>query len=344
MTISDELMMGGLTPEHELLFTQCPADPAMRESTSVWLYEENGGFAFPRFGIEAEAHAWDNQMVQGNFTLPGGRVLDGFCVAKPHSPFDAEGRPTVMGAGPVSFRCIEPFRKWHVRWDGPAIDGTIEQQIAGKLDPANLTAAKYEAELTMATPCWVHNYPPELVAAMSPNQQAEAGQMGIGWRLEHLFRAEGTFTIDGQTRAFKGLGSRIKRQSVRPTVPPRGHCWQSALFPDGRAFGYIAYPDYEDGSPSYNGGYIFQDGRMYPARAVKIPFMTTAIPEGEDVTLELESELGITRIRALSTHNTLRMGYPEMGGLSLNQGGARYEWDGQSAIGMMERSIMMPVQ
>ena len=41
----------------------------------------------------------------------------------------------------------------------------------------------------------------------------------------------------------------------------RGHCWQSAVFPDGRAFGYIAYPLRPDESEEdrYNIGYFYQE-------------------------------------------------------------------------------------
>ena len=119
--------------------------------------------------------------------------------------------------------------------------------------------------------------------------------MGFGWRIEHLFRGQGVLKLDGETREFKAMGSRIHRQSVRPMGEFRGHCWQSAVFPDGRAFGYIAYPPRADGS-TFNEGYVYQDGKMYPARATKIPFLRNIMPQGDDVSLELESELGVTRI------------------------------------------------
>jgi hypothetical protein len=338
MAISDTLMMGGLGREHELVFPAAPDDPEMRESMSVWLYEENGDFAFPRFGIEAEARSWDNRRVQGNFAFRGGRILNGAGMGAAHSPFGPDGRPTVLGAGPLAFRCIEPFRKWHVSWDGPAIDGTVEQQIANTLDKGNLTPVKFEVELTMVTPGWVQDLRPAAVAKMSPAEQVEAANMGIGWRIEHLFRGEGSLTIDGQTRDFRAIGSRIKRQSVRPLTGFRGHCWQSALFPDGRAFGYIAYPDREDGSPGYNDGYVFQDGIMHPARAVTIPWLRRVIGEGDDATLELESALGVTRIRGSTALNTFRVNNPDLPGLHLQQGGVRYDWDGRIAYGMIERS------
>jgi len=336
--IPDELMRGGLTDEQELFFPECPSDPEMRESTSVWLFEDNGEFAFPRFGIEAQASSWDNRMVQGNFAFADGRVLNGVGMGAAHSPFGADGRPTILGAGPVSFHMIEPFRKWRVQWDGPVVDGHVDDMIHGRDGSGKVIPAKFEGELTMVTPCWVQDLRPEAVAKLSPEEQIEAANMGIGWRLEHLFLAEGSFTVDGATRTFTGRGSRIKRQSVRPLAGFRGHVWQSAVFPDGRAFGFIAYPPREDGSEGYNDGYIFQDGKMYPAKATRIPWLRRLTGSGDDVTLELTSELGVTRIGGVTTLNTFKAKSPDLLGLNLQQGGVRYDWDGQVAYGMIERS------
>jgi hypothetical protein len=54
--------------------------------------------------------------------------------------------------------------------------------------------------------------------------------------------------------------------------------------------------------------------------------------------VELESELGITRIKGVTALSTFRIGNLDMGGLNLQQGGALFTWDGPSACGMVERS------
>lgn len=343
MKLTLDQMTNGLTPEHDLFFPAQPDDPEMRESTSVWLFEENGKFGFPRIGIEGEAHSWDNRLYHANFALGGGRVLLDSGRGPVPSPFGPDGRPTVFGAGPLSFRCIEPFRRWAMSFDGTALDGSIAQMIDGTLAQAGRVPVLLEVEMTMVTPAWVQDNSPEKVAHMSPAQAAEAASMGIGWRLEHLCRGEGQLTVGGESRSFRLVGSRIKRQSVRPLTMFRGHCWQSAVFPDGRAFGYIAYPPGKDGSEPYNEGYIFQHGKMYPARAVRIPWLRNIVEEGDDVTLELESELGTTRIAGSTTLSTYRIHNAEMAalgavGFSLQQSGARYSWDGMTSYGMIERS------
>jgi len=101
-------MMGGL-PEHDLVFPARPANPDMRESTSMWIYEKKRPVGFPRFGIETEDSSWNNRRVQANFAMAGGRIMNGAGMGTAHSPFGPEGRPTILGAGPLACRCIKPF-------------------------------------------------------------------------------------------------------------------------------------------------------------------------------------------------------------------------------------------
>jgi hypothetical protein len=329
MAISLDELRNGLSPDQDLVFPTKPDHPEMRESTSIWMFDEQGRFGFPRWGIEAEAASWEDRAFQANFAFPDGRVLDGAGRGPAAAPIGPRGRPTVLGAGGLVFQCIEPFTRWIVSFNGTAVDTRVQDQIAGTVDTSRRVPVKLEAELAMVTPAWTQ--------VTGEDTSAEAEYMGLGYRFEHLFRAEGSFHVDGEDHEFKATGLRIHRQSIRRLEGFYGHCWQSALFPDGRAFGYIAYPPKPDGS-QYNEGYIYQDGRMIPARVVEAPWLRRTLPSGDDVSFELESELGRTRIAGSTTLATFRVGQPEMGGLTLQQSGARYTWEGESAIGMIERS------
>ncbi len=329
---------GGLTPEQDLVLPARPDNPEMRESASIWLFEDEGGFDFPRMGIEAVGATWDAHRFDVNIAFPGGRVLRESGTGATLPPRDDDGRPTILGAGPLRFQCQAPFRRWRASFHGSAVDGQVAQQVRNELDPDCRSTVQLEVDLEMAAPAWAQDNSPDKLAGIDAKDAADAGFMGIGYRCEQLFRANGKLDIDGRSRSFSGTGLRIHRQSERPLGGFRGHCWQSALFPDGRAFGYIAYPPHEDGTESYNEGYLYQDGIMYPARAAKIPWLRDIVGEGDDVTLELKSELGITRIEGVSLLSTFRIGNPDIGGLNLSQGGARYRWDGEEALGMIERS------
>ena len=120
-----------------------------------------------------------------------------------------------------------------------------------------------------------------------------------------------------------------------------GHCWQSALFPSGRAFGYNAYPPREDGKPTYNEGYIFDgDGELIPARVVQAPWLAKLSPYGDDVSLVLATARGEIEIEGETFVSTFAMGRPELppNFPVLQQTGVRYRWDGEETYGMMERS------
>ncbi len=332
-------LSNGLALEKDYAFPACPEDPEMRESTSLWLVEENGAFAFPRCGIEAEAKCWDDRMYQANLAFADGRVLIGPGRGAAHSPFGADGKPIIIGAGPIRFECIEPFKRWHVSFDGDAADGHVHDQMAQALDQTKRTPVKFDVTLEMVTPAWVQENSDVDLSKLSPAERADMESMGIGYRFEHLFRATGTFEVDGWVQDFKGTGLRIKRQSARPLAGFRGHCWQSCLFPSGKAFGYIAYPPREDGSVTYNDGYIFDGNRMIPARALEAPWLRRVVPSGDDVSLVLESELGLTRIEGKTALSTFRIGNTDLPGMMhLQQSGVRYQWGEEVAYGMIERS------
>jgi hypothetical protein len=337
MTTMINELSGGLAPDKDLVFPAQPTEPEMRESVSVWLYEENGAFGFPRMGIEAEAGSWNNRRLQAAFTFPDGRALNGAARGAPPSAIDEDGRPTIIGAGPLTFRCIEPFRRWTMIYDGSALDGTVQEQIDRTFGKHGSKPIKLHVDMTMVTPAWVQET--SIDPNMSEIEKANAGAMGLGYRFEHHLRAVGTYEIDGRTYHFKGVGTRIHRQSIRRLEGFFGHCWLSAVFPDGSAFGSLAYPA-RGGSDeySYNDAVIYKDGRRYPARIVNAPFLRRIVPSGDEMVLELESALGRTVIEGTTALNTFRIGNPDIGGLNLQQGGALFRWGHQKAYGMCERS------
>ena len=341
---------GGLEPELDWsMIPSQPDDPEMRESASIWLFEENGAFAFPRIGIEAVGATWAKHRFDYNGVLGQGRVLRQSRYGASLPVLSASGSNSVLGAEGLRFECLEPFRKWRVTLDDMPYDGRTVDQLRGNfrifadspVDPTyRQTAVKLDVELEMVVPAWTQDYRVEKLAAMSEKQRTDAGLMGYGWRIEQLFRADGELTIDGQTSVFKAQGSRIHRQSVRPMGAFRGHCWQSAVFPDGRGFATIAYPllEGENEADRYNVAYWYDGTAMHPARATKIPFLRKLMASGDDVSLELETPVSTIAIGGTTTLGSFHIGNQGVGGMNNQQGAVRYELDGMSAYGMIERS------
>ena len=162
-----------------------------------------------------------------------------------------------------------------------------------------------------------------------------------GPRFEQLFRARGTLQIGDEVHELNGGGLRIRRTGIRRLATFWGHAWQSAVFPSGRAFGYITYPPRADGKPTLNEGYVFEgDGDLIPARVVQAPWLRAPLQaKGEAVPVVLETERGTTTINGETALSTYMVMPPEVGGgLTLQQAITRYTWDGETANGMLERS------
>jgi hypothetical protein len=335
-------LTGGLDESREFVFAVQPSDPEMRESVNVWMWDGGVEFGMPRIGIEAVADQWETHDVQCNIALADGRLLTIFEPGKVHDAKGADGRARVLGAGPLSFELVEPFVQWRIRLRGAALATTVEAQIAGtRTAGGEPIPVELDVDLRSAAPPF-ENGALRAEAAKVLAEQEEGILMG-GPRFEQLFRATGTFTVDGKRHPLNGGGLRIRRQGIRRIARFWGHAWQSAVFPSGRAFGHLVYPPRADGKPTYNEGYVFDgDGALVPARVVEAPWLRRMQPRGEDVSVVLETERGRVRIHGetqLSAFHSIPVtadaNFP-----ILHQSIVRYTWDGETANGMLERSSL----
>ncbi len=341
-------LSGGIDPAREYVFAARPENPEMRDSVSFWTVDDRGRFGLPRIGIEAVAANWDNHEIQLNIAFPDGRVyrLRGAGPSLP--PGGPDGTPTVLGAGGLAFRCVEPFGTWTMTYDGKAVQTSSSDLIAGRADGPLVDIGVF-VEATMAVPPWIQGALRRDAGDRIDNS-VEGDLMG-GPRYEQLYRATGSVSIAGDAHDFTGSGLRIRRQGVRRLAQFWGHAWQSAVFPSGKAFGYIAYPPRPDGQPTFNEGYLYTgDGELIPARAVRAPWLTRLQEVGEDVSVVLETADGTVHIdgeTVYSTHDihhnddtysVREMKKENPNFPALQQAGVRYRWDGEETYGMLERS------
>ncbi|MGV0698885.1 hypothetical protein [Mycolicibacter sinensis] len=345
-------LTGGIDPAREYVFAERPEDPEMRDSVSFWTVDDRGALGLPRIGVEAVSANWGNHENQINVAFADGRVfrLRGEAPSLPAQ--DASGRPAILGGGGLAFQCVEPFRTWTMTYAGPAVQTSSADLVAGRSE-GPLADVAFHVEATMAVPPWVQGAL-QREAGERLNSSVEGKLMG-GPRYEQLFRAAGHVTVDGETHEFTGSGLRIRRQGVRKLAEFWGHAWQSAVFPSGKAVGYIAYPPRPDGKPTFNEGFVFSgDGALIPARAVTAPWLTHLRAVGEDVSLVLETADGqrhaIGGETVYSTHDihhdddtfsVREMKKENQNFPALQQAGVRYVWEGEEAYGMLERSNLL---
>jgi hypothetical protein len=223
-------LSGGLPETREYVVAERPED-GIRDAVNVWLEEENGEFAM-RIGVEAVGSHWDRHELWLDIAFADGRLWSRRGDGETHSPYGADGRPTVRGTGPLRFECVEPFRRWTASFDGD-VARTSAAEIRDNPDFKEVawSPVTFAIDMAMAAPPWQSG-------TMTPEAaEALGGKQGdfMSPRYEQLLRATGTLTIDGETRAFKANGLRIRRTGFRAFAGFSGHCWQSAVFPSGRA-------------------------------------------------------------------------------------------------------------
>jgi hypothetical protein len=334
-------LTGGFDLDREYVFATQPDDPEMRESVNMWAWADRSDVGMPRVGVEAVADQWDTHDIQINIAFADGRVLNVFANGEVHDPIGADGRPRTLGAGPLSFELVEPYRHWKARIDGQAVETSTQAQIDGWMpgqsggDPVPV---ELELDIRSAVPPWECGTLREEAGRVLATQ--EEGDLMGGPRFEQLFRSTGTLRVGGVEHDVSGGGLRIRRTGIRRLATFWGHAWQSAIFPSGRAFGCNVYPPRADGKTTFNEGYLFEgSGALIPARVVEAPWLRTLEPKGEKVVVVLETEAGLTTIEGETMLSTFMVMPPEVGGgLRLQQTIVRYTWDGETANGMLERS------
>jgi hypothetical protein len=332
-------LSGGLDPDFEWFAAERPANPQMRDSATLWIMDEAGALAFPRVTFDAIGADWNRPWVQLNFVDRTGRTLRLWSREPGHLVVDGQGHAAIRGAGPLQFQCIEPFRRWTIEFSGTALQSTTTAQMAGKAD-GEPTELSFRFEAEMAAPPWLMG---GMTAEAARKMKAgDAGALMGGLRYEQLCRVNGWVRLDGETRDIRGTGMRVRRQGVRNMGAALGHCQHSALFPSGRAFGAIIMAPGPEGQEAFNEAFLFDErGRQISARVVKAPWMTRLVEKGDDASLVLDTDEGTVRIEgkvlsSLFDHHLFEMADTSV----LHQGTARYIWNGEEAIGLIERCTL----
>lgn len=331
-------LTGGMPAEYEYFYAEKPG-PEVRDAANIWFEEENGAFAM-RVGIEAVAESWDSHMIWLDVAFADGRVLHLRDYGQPHDPIGPDGKPTILGSGPMRFECLAPFERWNVRFGPhPVPDRTAQQLIHNDLSGTKTAQVEFDIDFMPAVPPLISG---TLTAASREMMSGEQGSF-ISPRFEQLCRAEGWLEVDGERRQFRGQVLRIKRQGVRKLEGFWGHCWQSALFPSGRAFGVNCFPPRDDGAPNFNEGFVFDgDGELRAAKATQLPWMRKFFVSGEPVPLVLETEDGervtiegttFINCRSVGVDGVLPDTFP-----LVQQAHALYRWGDEQGAGMIERS------
>ncbi len=285
---------------------------------------------------------WDLPEIYLDIAFADGRVISRRSDDAAHDRYDANGKPTILGAGPLHFQMIEPFAVWKVTFDGEAADITADELIRTPYPEEKvMRRVHFEITMTMVVPPWQ-------AGDMLPDE-AKSGfaksATHISPRYEQLFRCEGQMTIGDERFTFRGQGLRIRRQGLRQFAGFPGHVWQSCLFPSGKAFGLNTFGTVDDAVASYAEAYYYDGaGELKPARIVSVPWMVGLAASGDDVPIRLDvggEEIAIAGKSFINCRSRFPSALPPDFPADyplIQQSHVHYEMGGEAATGMMERS------
>ena len=304
-------LTGGLDDSREHVFAERPEHPEMRDAVNMWVSDDRGVLGLPRFAVEALASKWDAHDLSVNIAFPERpRLQRARQRTDASARWDRRSTPPSSARARLCFAASSRFVLWTTSFKGDGRGDDDADQINGAL-PAK--GPPVDVEFRDRNDAWRcrrgfrDSSPPMLLR--SSNQASKE----ISWAAiatSNCSAPRARCASAARFTHFTGSGLRIRRQGIRKIEGFWGHCWQSALFPSGRGFGYIAYPPRPDGSPSYNEGYIFEgDGALIPARVVQAPWLRK-LQHNQDVTVVLESKRGRITIEGETILAHFRHGPP----------------------------------
>jgi len=259
--------------------------------------------------------------------LPDGSVL-----AQGGSGGSSHGR--VAAGDRLELECVEPFRRWRGRYAGPVHRLAGDEIVAGPKPGSDLVDAAVEVEVEHVAAPW--------------NTEGDWGELPPSLRYHQFYRAAGTVEVGGASYSFAGPGFRSHSRRTRDQSGFTGHAIINGLFPSGRGFGLLRYRA-TTSRPARGRGFLYVDGVLHDADVVRWPLLGQAVNGGEELTIELRAGDLSAVITAETIASTFVTPTPEGRRYGAHPGGpgtvispafARYEWDGETGYGGLERSAL----
>ncbi|MEX0665805.1 MAG: 6-phosphofructokinase [Acidimicrobiia bacterium] len=332
-------MSSGLPDERDFIVAECPDVPMWSENLLFALWDPHADVAmWLHLGtVPGKWTMWEDRVL---VMLPG---HDGALSLRAYHHTAPERRP----AGPgLEFRQREPWRRWHVTFDGYGLHTPEAEMLAGVSRDGPTQAFAVDLDIECVTPAWD--------ARTASQLESGTGDMDhTDWASEHyeqLVRATGTVTLESGDVAFSGYGwrdhSRGPRILAKTLDAWGGHVILGCVYPEsGRAWGLSRYYS-ADGLITLEGGYVFVNDMFEHARVVTAPRLRELQYDGEVMPVAFESSGGLAELRMECDHTLwtsmqrgLAVGKDLEGlGLMYVLSHGRCEWDGETGYFYSERA------
>ena len=302
---------------------------------AFWVFDDAGEFALLNCHVQAGGVPgqpwpdWSTRRVAFAIAAPGKRLFVDW-VVEHGTTADS------LVVGGWTFRCVEPFVRWTATYRGTPRATTAAETRAGVVDLSGERAVvEADLELSMALPPWIQG----AFAEDMPGRDIGLTFIGVP-RYEQLYRVVGEIRVDGITHPIAATGLRTHRYGRRTLTLMRGHSWLTALFPSGRAFGSMRFPD-PAGGDLFREAWVTGASGLVGARVLDSPWLTTLDCVGETWTVTLDTPDGAAEIRGETVAVSYSMGLGvnhAPGSYVLAHAMGRFEWDGEQTYGLIERS------
>jgi len=336
MTVQD--FSSGLPSEKESIVSERPTEPFWAENLLFTLYDPDTdmGFWLHLGSVPNEWDMWEDRLL---VCLPGD---DGVLTMWGYYRTPQENKP----AGPnMAFRCIEPFKRWQVTFDGFAQHVSNADMQNGLAPDSLRKRLVIDLEVECATPVWD--------AHTSAHGEGGKGEMTAqGWAKEHyeqLHRARGRVRVDERSYEINATGWRDHSRGPRgggTGEPWGGHVIAGCLFDTGKGFVFSSYWR-PDGRITLQGAAVIDaGGTFHPAEVLDPPRLKTLQMEGERLPIRLRWDGGLIdtfvetrRSIWTSMQKLLAVGKDLEGpGLMYVLNFGPCEWDGEVGQVYIERS------
>jgi hypothetical protein len=270
-------LSSGLSPEKEQVVAACPDIPFWCENLLFAMYDPGNdlGLWFHLGTVPNDWTLWEDRVF---ISLPGD---EGTLAMWSHGRSPPERRP---GGPNLAFKCLEPFRRWKVTFDGFAQHVPLEAMAEG-LAAEGRRRVVIDLDIECVTPVWD--------AHSTAGGHGKGGMESQGWAKEHyeqLYRATGQARFDDATYQVEAAGWRDHSRGPRDGNsgdPWGGHVIVGALFPSGRGAIFSRYWK-PDGAVNLEGGIICEpDGSFRNVDLVRFPRLTDLRLSGERTPVEL---------------------------------------------------------
>jgi hypothetical protein len=256
--------------------------------------------------------------------------------------------PELRPAGSnLRFECLEPFRRWRLRFDGHGLRTTLEEMQEGPARVGPTMRWCVDLEIEGRTPAWDYH------TGVS-SQMGRGSMHDQGWAREHyeqMYLARGTVRFGDEERAFDGYGWRDHSQGPRGGgggAPWGGHVTAGSVAQDGHGWGGSRFWG-PDGTVTLEAGWISDDDGLHHAEVLEAPAMTDLALGGEELNYLLrweggtvEATITTTRSLWLSMQRGLTVGRDTSGpGLMFVPAWGTSTWDGKNGSTYIERSNPM---